>query len=314
MKRLILKRLVSMPPVVLVVTMITFSLVLLLPGDPAAILLGEEGDAELLEKYRKELGLDRPIHIQYIDWLSDVVRGDWHHSLRTHLPITEEIKNRLPVTLELGLLGLALALAISIPVGIISAARPNTLIDNISTLVAMFGVAIPNFWLGILLIYLFSVFLGWFPATGFVPLSEDVGENLKGMIMPTIAFGTSHAAVLLRQTRSGMLEVLRQDYVRTAFSKGLAERQVMIRHALKNALIPLITIAGLEVGQLLGGSVIVETIFGLPGVGRLAVTGVIMNDLPVVQGVLLMFAFWVILANLAADISYGFVDPRIRYQ
>ena len=178
----------------------------------------------------------------------------------------------------------------------------------------MFGVAIPNFWLGILLIYLFSVFLGWFPATGFVPLSENVGENLKGMIMPTIAFGTSHAAVLLRQTRSGMLEVLRQDYVRTAFSKGLAERQVMIRHALKNALIPLITIAGLEVGQLLGGSVIVETIFGLPGVGRLAVTGVIMNDLPVVQGVLLMFAFWVILANLAADISYGFVDPRIRYQ
>ncbi len=313
MKRLIVQRIIAIPPVILVVTMITFSLILLLPGDPAAILLGEEADPELLEKFRRELGLDKPIPVQYVNWLGDVFRGDLHSSLRTHLPITTELKNRIPVTLELSILSLLLTWWIAIPIGIISAARPNTAADNAGTIFAMWGVATPNFWLGIMLIYLFSVVLGWLPAIGYVPFAEDPMGNLKGMIMPVIASGTAGSAGLMRQTRSAMLEVLRQDYIRTAYSKGLAERGVLTRHALKNAMIPIITVVGFEIGHLLSGSVIVETIFSLPGVGRFAVTGVIMNDLPVVQGVLLLFGFTVILGNLLADITYAVVDPRIRY-
>ena len=313
MKRLIVQRIIAIPPVILVVTMITFSLILLLPGDPAAILLGEEADPELLEKFRRELDLDKPIPVQYVNWLGDVFRGDLHSSLRTHLPITTELKNRIPVTLELSILSLLLTWWIAIPIGIISAARPNTAADNAGTIFAMWGVATPNFWLGIMLIYLFSVVLGWLPAIGYVPFAEDPMGNLKGMIMPVIASGTAGSAGLMRQTRSAMLEVLRQDYIRTAYSKGLAERGVLTRHALKNAMIPIITVVGFEIGHLLSGSVIVETIFSLPGVGRFAVTGVIMNDLPVVQGVLLLFGVTVILGNLLADITYAVVDPRIRY-
>ena len=312
MKKLIIQRLIALPPVILVVTMITFSLVLLMPTDPTDIIMGEEVNPALLERVTRELGLDKPIPVQYINWISDVFTGDLRHSIRTHLPVTTELKNRIPVTLELGFLGLALSLIVAIPAGIISASRPNSAIDSAATLFAMWGVAMPNFFLGILLIYLFAVILGWLPAIAYVPFSEDPWLNLKGMILPVIAFATTHTAVLMRQTRSAMLEVLRQDYIRTAHAKGFAERKVMTRHALKNALTPLITVAGLEVGQLLAGSVIVETIFGLPGVGRLAVTGVITSDFPVVQGVLLFAGSWVILANLLADITYGFVDPRVR--
>ena len=313
MKRLLVRRLIAYVPVMFFVTIIVFSLTLLLPGDPAMILMGEEVDPEQLEMFRRQLGFDRPIPVQYADWLVGVFTGDWGRSLRTREKILVELGDRLPVSLELGILGFMLSLVIAIPLGIYTAARPNTKGDTAGTLFAIWGVATPDFWLSIMLIYLFAVILGWLPAGGWVDLFEDPGGNLKRIILPVFVLGFEQTASIMRQTRSSMLEVLRQDYVRTAHAKGLSESMVLKRHALRNALVPVITILGLRVAIIFGRTTIIETIFGLPGIGRFAVTGVLMQDLPVVQGVLLLSGTMVVSANLLTDVLYGYLDPRIRY-
>ena len=315
MKQLITRRALASLPVLLIVSLVAFSLLHVLPGDPTSILIGENEvvSAEVLAKMRHDLGLDRPFIVQYVSWLTDAVRGDLGKSVRTHLPIAVEIKNRIPVTLELGILASLVSLVIAIPVGVISAARPNSVADVSGTFFAMAGVAMPSFWLGILLILLFAVTLGWLPAIGYVPFWEDPVDNLQRMVMPAIALGTSHSASLMRQTRSAMLEVLNQDYIRTARAKGLAGNRVLIRHALRNALIPVTTVFGLQTSRLIGGTVIIETLFGMPGIGKFAVEGVQSRDYLVVQGVLLLVGVWVLFFNLLTDIAYGIIDPRIRY-
>lgn len=315
MKQLIIRRALAAVPVLLIVTLLAFSLLYLLPGDRTMVLIGEDQavSPEVMEKLRHDLGLDRPFIVQYVSWLADAVRGDLGKSIATHLPIAEEIKNRIPVTLELGILASLVSLVIAIPVGVISAARPNSFADASGTFFAMAGVAMPNFWLGMLLILLFAVTLGWLPSIGYVPIWEDPVDSLRRMIMPAIALGTSHSASLMRQTRSAMLEVLNQDYIRTAHAKGLAGNQVLIRHALRNALIPVCTVFGLQTSRLIGGTVIVESLFGLPGIGKFAVDSIQTRDFLVLQGVLLLVGVWVLLFNLLTDIAYAIIDPRIRY-
>ena len=315
MKELIIRRAIAAIPVIFILTAIAFSLVYLLPGDAASLLVpAEEGvSMEKLAEIRHELGLDRNIVVQYFDWLDDVLRGDLGYSIRTNLRITEEIKNRAPVTIELGILATLVALLISIPIGVISAARPNSAADVLGTLFAMAGVAMPHFWLGILLILLFGVTLGWLPSAGYVPIWEDPWANMSRMMMPAFALGASHAASLMRQTRSSMLEVLNQDYIRTAHAKGLKERAVLSRHALRNALIPVVTVLGMQTSRIIGGAVVIETLFAMPGIGKFVVEGVQTLDYVVVQGVLLAVGVWIIVFNLLTDIAYGIIDPRIRY-
>ena len=314
MTRFIIRRLIAMVPTILIVTMAVFALLLITPGqDPANLLLGEEADAERLAYFREKLGLDRPIPVQYADWLWGVVRGDLGRSFRTHERITTELGRRFQVTVELAAGSLLVALLISLPIGIYSAARPNSVGDNVGTVFAIAGAAIPSFWLGIMLIYGFAVILDWLPAQGYVKPFDDPVENLRRMILPMTMNGATSSATLTRQTRSAMLEVLRQDYIRTAHAKGLTEGAVLVRHALKNAMIPVVTLLGIAISLLLGGSAITEIIFRLPGMGQFAVSGALNFDLPVVQGVLLFFGAIVLVVNFLVDITYGFLDPRVRY-
>jgi peptide/nickel transport system permease protein len=252
--------------------------------------------------------------IQYLDWLWKTARGDLGTSTRDRQPVVQGLRERLPVTLQLSGLALLLAICIAIPAGIISALRPNSKWDIASSLVAFGGIAIPNFWFGILLIYFFAVFLKWLPPSGFVPFSEDPAGNLTRMIMPAFTLGLGLSAVLMRQTRSSLLEVLHQDYMTTARAKGLAQKAVVLRHALKNGLIPVVTVLGLQLGLIFGGSVITESIFSIPGIGRWAVDSITTRDFPVVQAVSLVMAIGVLLANLLADIAYAYIDPRIHYR
>ncbi len=314
MRRFIIRRLLSAIPTIFVVTLLVYALVLLVPGhDPATFLLGEESDPELLAYFRKELGLDRSLPAQYAHWVGGLVTGDMGRSMRTNEPITKEVVTRFKVTGELAFGALVLSLLIALPIGVYSAARPNSWGDNLGTVFAIGGAALPNFWLGIMLIYIFAVILGWLPATGYVKPFDDPIENLRRMVMPVLMTGTVSAASTMRQTRSGMLEVLQQDYIRTAHAKGLAERSVLIRHALKNALIPVTTIMGLLVAQLLSGTAITEIMFRIPGLGQFAVKAALRRDIPALQGALVFFGSIVLLANLAVDLLYGFLDPRIRY-
>lgn len=302
-----------MIPVVLLVSVVVFFIVHLTPGDPALVMLGEEVNPQTLAALRHDLGLDLPIHIQYATWLSNVVHGDLGHSIRNHQPVLEAIIQRLPTTIELTIFALIISLCISIPTGIISATRRGSGSDLISTTLALLGVSMPNFFLAILLIFIFSLYLRWLPPIGFTPILEDPIANIKGMILPAITLGAATAAIVARLTRSSLLEVLSQEYVRTARAKGLDERTVIWRHALKNAMIPVITIVGLQVGALLGGAVITETIFVLPGIGRLAVDSIFSRDFPVLQGVVLFISLVFMFANLAVDVLYAFLDPRIHY-
>lgn len=314
MQRLIIRRLIAYAPTIILVSMLIYSLLLLIPGqDPVNIMLGDSGDPELIELFRKELGLDRPIHVQYADWVWGVAHGDWGRSIRTRELISVELKRRFAITLELAIGSLIVAAIIAIPIGVYSAARPHTIGDNAGTIFAIAGVALPNFWFAILMIYLFAVILGWLPSQGYVALFESPVENFQRMLMPVTVNAFSASASTMRQTRSAMLEVLQQDYIRTAHAKGLKEREVLTRHALKNGLIPVITVFGLTTAQALGGSAIIETIFRLPGLGQLAVSSATNFDIPAVQGVLLLFGSFVIAANFMVDIAYGFLDPRIRY-
>jgi peptide/nickel transport system permease protein len=306
------RRLLATIPLLFFVSLVVFALVHALPGDPAVLFLGEEADADTIARFRARLGFDRPLVVQYVAWLGRALRGDLGRSLRTNQPVTEAILQRLPVTLELLVAALVVSLAIAVPMGIVSAVKRNSGVDLASTLFALVGFALPGFWLGIILIYVFALVLRWLPPSGFVPLLASVPQNLAALVLPALTLGTALAALVARQLRSGMLEVLRQDYVRTAQAKGLSQREVVAKHALKNALISVVTVVGLQIGGLLGNTIITETLFALPGVGRLMIDSIFSRDFFVVQGVILFLAVGYVVSNLLVDVLYSYLDPRIR--
>ena len=313
MGRYILRRLVAMIPVIFIVSLIVFSLIHLTPGDPAQTMLGEEATPKEVAALRAKLGLDQPLPVQYVKWAGAVLHGDLGRSIRSNQPVSEAIRDRLPVTVELALLAMVISLVIAIPVGVVAAMRRNSVADAASPVAALLGVSLPNFFLAILLILVLAVKLRWLPPFGYVPLLKDPAGNLERMIMPAITLGTALAAVVMRQMRSSLLEVLGQDYIRTVRAKGLGELRMVRFHALKNALIPVVTVVGLQIGGLLGGAIITETIFALPGIGRLLVDSIFQRDFPLVQGVVLFVAVAFLFSNLAVDLFYAYLDPRIRY-
>ena len=294
------------------ISLIVFAGVRMIPGDPARVLAGTDADAAGLEEIREKYGLNAPLPVQYLRWIGLAVRGDLGESIRTRQSVAGTVAKKLPITLELACLSLLVAITIAIPTGVIAAVRRNTPWDVLASGVSLCGVSVPNFWLGIMLILLVSVRLGWLPASGFVPLAEDPVANVKRMLMPALVLGSGLAAVLMRQTRNAMIEVLSADYVRTARAKGLAQAAVVVRHALRNGLIPVVTILGLQMGALMSGAVVTEQIFVLPGFGRLIVEAVFMRDYPLVQGVVFITASSYVLINLLVDVSYTVLNPRIR--
>jgi len=308
----LLHRLALIIPTLFFVSVLIFGLQQLLPGDPAIALAGEERDPEVVAFLRAKFRLDEPLPVRYWYWAKGVLHGDLGDSVRIQKPVTELIMEKLPVTLQLAAMAIVIALVIGITAGVISAVKKDTWWDYGANVFALWGLSTPNFWLGILLILLFSVSLGWLPASGYVSPFEDLRANLAAMIMPAFVLGNAIAAVLMRHTRSAMLQVLSSDYVRTARAKGVAERRVVLRHALRNALIPIITLGALELGTLLSGAVLTEQVFTIPGFGKLIVDAVFNRDYAVVQGVVLFTATAYIVLNLVADIAYVAVDPRIR--
>jgi peptide/nickel transport system permease protein len=296
----------------LLISLIVFAGVRMIPGDPARVMAGTDADAAGLEEIREKYGLNAPLPLQYLRWISLAMRGDLGESIRTRQSVAGTVAIKLPITLELACLSLLVAITIAIPAGVIAAVRRNTPWDVLASGISLCGVSVPNFWLGIMLILLVSVRLGWLPASGFVPLAEDPVANVKRMLMPALVLGSGLAAVLMRQTRNAMIEVLSADYVRTARAKGLAQAAVVVRHALRNGLIPVVTILGLQMGALMSGAVVTEQIFVLPGFGRLIVEAVFTRDYPLVQGVVLITASSYVLINLLVDVSYTVLNPRIR--
>ncbi len=309
----IIRRLLVMLPVLFLVSVIIFMIIHLTPGDPALMMLGEEANPQALAALRQELGLDQPLPVQYAVWLGRVLRGDLGRSIRTNQPVTEAIGQRLPPTVELTIAALIVSLGIALPAGIVSATRRGSRADIASTVGSLLGVSMPNFFLAVLLIFIFAYKLRWFPPIGWTPPWENLGENLRGLVLPAICLGAAAAAVVARLTRSSLLEVLGQDYVRTARAKGLGESKVIRQHALKNALIPVVTIVGLQVGALLGGAIIIESLFSLPGIGKLVVDSIFQRDFPMVQGVVLFLALVFLGTSLVVDLLYAYLDPRIHY-
>jgi peptide/nickel transport system permease protein len=313
MGRYILNKLLTTIPVLLGVSLITFGLIRLIPGDPIQVMLGTEVQGNRAAELRQLYGLDRPWLIQYGEWLVNAVQGNLGKSIRSGEPITSAILVRLPVTLQLTFFSIIIGLLIGLPLAILSARKRGTILDSFVTGVALLGISMPGFWLATLLVLMFSIVLRWFPPIGYVPLFEDVGENLRHLLLPAISLGLAFGATIMRFTRSSLLEVYNQDYVRTARAKGLSSGKVTARHALKNALIPVITVTGIQIGRLLGGTVIIEQIFALPGIGRYVFDAISTRDYPVVQGTVLIFTVIFILVNLGVDLLYGIVDPRIKF-
>ena len=283
-----------------------------MPGDPALVLAGEERDPQVLEQIRRELWLDRSLPVQYFHWIGNVLQGDLGFSWRIRQPVTQLIATKLPVTLQLGLMAFVISMCIGVPMGVLSAVRKNSFWDYLANGIGLAGLSTPNFWLGIMLILLVSVNLGWLPPSGYVPLSEDWRQSLATTIMPAFVLGNGLSAVLMRHTRSAMLTALQQDYVRTARAKGLGTLRVVLRHALRNALVPVVTLGALELGTLLSGAVLTEQVFSIPGFGKLIVDAVFNRDYPVVQGVVLVTATIYVMLNLVADILYVLINPRLR--
>jgi peptide/nickel transport system permease protein len=295
-------------------TIVVFFGIRALPGDPALALAGEERDPTALAEVRAQYGLDQPILVQYWRWLREVVTGNLGESLRTGISVSETILSRVPVTLELALLSLLVAIVFGVGAGVVAAVRRGSLMEWLANLAALFGLSVPSFWLGIMLILVFAIILGWLPASGYVsPRSDPVG-NLQRMVLPSLVLGAQFAAILMRQTRSAMLQSLGADYVRTARAKGLSERQVVFGHALRNSLITVLTLIGLRLGLLISGAIITEQVFVIPGFGRLLVEAVFTRDYPIIQGVALVSATAYIVANLAVDLLYSVANPRIRLQ
>jgi peptide/nickel transport system permease protein len=308
----LLRRLALVPPTLLLVSMLIFGLQQLLPGDPALALAGEDRDPTVIAYLRQKYHLDEPLPVRYLLWVEGVLQGDLGESIRIKRPVLDLVLEKLPVTAELAAFAFLFALSLGVPLGILSAVRNGSVVDHIATMAALWGLSIPNFWLGILLILLFSVELGLLPASGFVSPAESLSRNLATLIMPAFVLGNALAAGLMRQTRSAMLGVLSADYIRTARAKGVGEAQVVLHHALRNALVPLITLGALDFGALLSGAVLTEQVFTIPGFGKLIVDAVFNRDYAVVQGVVLCTAFAYIVLNLMADIAYVLVNPRLR--
>jgi peptide/nickel transport system permease protein len=309
----LLRRVGQIIPTLIILSFLIFGLQQLMPGDPAVILAGEErGDPQVLAQIRAELKLDQPIWAQYLHWMGNVLQGDFGFSWRIRMPVADLILQKLPVTAQLATMAFLIGVAIGVPLGILSATRRNTLADFAANGIALFGISTPNFWLGIMMILLFSVPLGWLPPSGYVPLWEDPVQSLATTIMPAFVLGTAIASVLMRHTRAAMLTALGQDYVRTARAKGLAERTVVWKHALRNALIPVVTLGTIEFGKLLAGAVLTEQIFTIPGFGKLVVDAVFNRDYPVVQGVVLATALIFVMLSLVADLLYMAINPRLR--
>jgi len=333
MKWYITKRLIMLIPVLLGVSIIAFSLVHLAPGDPARAIAGEHASSQVIQKIREKYGLDEPLYVQYGIWLKQVLHGDFGRSIISHEYVTREIWDRFPNTFELSILALIFAIIIGLPAGIISASKQYSVLDYASMVIAVFGVSMPVFWLGIMLMLIFGIFLGWLPiggridvlcslhrVTDFMVVDSIITGNfaalasvLRHLILPAIALGTIPMAEIARVTRSSMLEVLRQDFIRTERAKGLPERVVIYKHAVRNAMIPVITVIGLNFGLLLAGAILTETVFSWPGVGRYVVQGVYARDYPVVQGCIVFFALIFVIVNLITDIIYTYIDPRIHY-
>jgi len=301
----IIKRIALMIPVIIVMTIIVFMIFYFAPGDPVSRIAGPNVTPEVYESIKQKYGLDKPFIVQYLKFAKSVIEGDFGISILQGRPVIEMIKERLPVTLQIGLLGFLITFVIAIPAGVIAAVKKNTAVDYLCMSGTLLGIAIPTFWLGMLLLYVFAYKLRWFPISG--------DGTIKQLILPSFAIGLTNAAITARMVRSSMLEVLKQDYVRTARSKGLFEKIVIYNHALKNAMIPIITLMGLRLGWIIGGSVALEIIFSIPGIGRLMVDSILARDYPVVQGAMIVLTSSIILANILADILYTVVDPRIRY-
>lgn len=313
MLRYLAGRLIGTIPVLFLVSLLTFLMIHLTPGDPVRLMLGDDATQEAMDALNRKLGLDQSLPVQYLRWLGNVLTGDMGQSIRSRQPVLEAIGERLPVTLELSALSMVIAIALGIPTGIIAAIRRNSAADIASTTLALTGISIPNFFLGIVLILIFAEWLGWLPPSGYVPFTEDPLRNLKLMIMPAFALGTALAGTISRMMRSSLLEVLSADFVRTARAKGLTERTAVLSHAVRNALLPVVTIIGLQTGTVLGGAILTETIFALPGIGRLVVDSIFARDFPIVQGVILFLALIRVLTSLLTDMLYARLDPRISY-
>ncbi len=292
-----------------------FLLIRLVPGDVVTQMIGLEGSLPQgrVEELRRLFGIDRPLHVQYASYLGDLVQGDLGRSLRTGRPVGMDLLRRFPVTLQLATMGLLVAVVIGIPVGIFAALRRRRTADYLASIFVLLGLSVPSFWLAILLILLFALRLGWLPPAGYISPAENLAENLRHMVLPALSLGLVLAAASTRIVRSSLLEVLSRHYIRTARAKGLRQRVVVLHHALRNALIPVVTVIGLQFGTLLGGTVIIEQVFGLPGIGRFALEGINLRDYPVVQGAVLSIALSFVLVNLLIDLTYGLIDPRIRY-
>lgn len=310
--KFLLRRLLLTIPILFLVSVLTFSLIHLIPGDPARVILGQEATPEAYQSLRAELGLDKPIIVQYFTWLGHVMTGNLGISITDRVPVTELISQRLPATVELTIGTFVVALLIAFPAGILAAVRRGTFIDYTSTFVALGGMSIPSFWLAMMAIIYFSVNLGWLPASGYVPITENPVQNLMAMILPCLATGLRESAVLMRMLRSSLLEVVNMDFVRTAKAKGLNEVKTILGHVLRNAMIPVVTTSGLMIAGLLGGLVITESIFSIPGFGRLIVESVFKRDYVTVQGAILVSAVLVVGVNLVVDLLYAVIDPRIK--
>jgi len=315
MVRYIAQRLVSLIPVLIGISLVTFFLIRLVPGDVVDLMLGNETtiDEGRRQELRKVFGLDEPIYVQYINWASDVVRGDLGTSLRTGQSVRGEIFSKMPVTIELTIFSVVIALLIAIPAGIIAAVKVGTTAEAAAQGVSLLGLSLPNFWLGTLLILVTSRYFHWFPAANYVSFVDDPWKNIQIFILPAISLGAALAAITMRMMRSSLLEVLRREYITTARAKGLSNNTVISRHAIRNAMIPVITVVGIQIGRLLGGAIIIEELFNLPGMGRLAIDAIEQRDYPMIQGVVMVTTIAFVLINLAVDIFYSYIDPRIRY-
>jgi len=310
--RLVLGRLVALVPMLIALSIASFALVHVIPEDPALVIMGGEGTPQAVEELRRQLGLDRPLHVRYLEWLGQIARGNLGESLYNKTRVSEELVWRMPTTLALVALALVFSVAIGVPAGLMSAAFRNSWIDHAARLLTLVSLSLPSFWLGLMLIILFSLWLDLLPIVGYEPITRGFWKAVPFLILPSLSLGTYLAALLTRLTRSSMLEVLNQDYVRTARAKGLRDRAVLMRHALRNALIPIVTVIGINVGILLGGSAVIETVFVLPGVGQLVVRSLYNRDLPVIQGLILYVAVVYVLVNLLVDVLYTYLDPRLR--
>lgn len=312
MLKFFLWRLLGAVPVFLVVSFLVFGLVLLIPGDPAVTIAGPDATTEQIVAIRTELGLDRPFLVQYADWLGGALRGDLGTSLFTSRAVTTSIRDSFPVTLALTLSAVLVSLLVSVPLALASALRRGGWGDRLATVASSIGIALPSFWLGLMLVLVFSLTLGWLPATGYIPLTDDPAGWLRHITLPALTLGIAAAAESTRQLRGSVIEVLQQDYVRTAWAKGLRARMVVGKHVLKNASVPLVTVTGLQVTLLLGGALVVEQVFGVPGLGQVAIGAVTTRDLPVIQGIVLVAVLAAMLSNLLVDLTYGYLNPKVR--